>query len=134
MKKITLNQLQILHQNTQCAGKKCSLPGCVNCLCGKRIDAAYCSNEHKALHNNYLMAKEDFQYLQRKKINKKNTDIIVDLYQRGYRKLDYPALKLAGFDFSVSPLGGMVNGRKVALYGQIALWPDSDRMLNLVKI
>jgi hypothetical protein len=134
MKKLTLNALQIAHQTNPCSGAKCKLPDCVNCLCGKRSDAEFCCDEHKAKKNNDNSVLENFQNKQRIDLNKKNTIMIDDLYERGYRKVDFEAMRLRGFDFSATPFPGIVNGRKVAVYGTIALWVDENLMINLEKI
>lgn len=134
MKKPTLNATQVLHISNPCSGRKCAFPGCSICLCDKRIDSKFCSDEHKAQKNNIDIAQEDYQMNQRKKLNKQNIVIIEDVYDRDYRQLDLPALKLTGFNFEVAPLGGIVRERKVALYGKIALWVDSDLIVHLEKI
>ena len=71
MKKLSLNQIQILHMTNPCGGKKCALPECSNCLCGKRSDAEFCCDEHKAKKNNMDLVQEDFQVNYRKAENKK---------------------------------------------------------------
>ncbi len=134
MKKLTLNPLQILHQTNPCSGKKCALPGCGICLCGKRSDAENCCDEHKAKKNNDDSVLENFQNKLRNDQNKKNTIMVEDLYDRGYRKADIGGMRFRGFDFSASPFPGIVNGRKVALYGTIALWVDENLLINLEKI
>ncbi|MES2514732.1 MAG: hypothetical protein V4580_11335 [Bacteroidota bacterium] len=134
MKKKTLNPTQLLHMTNPCAGKKCALPDCTICLCDKRSDAEFCCDEDKAKKNNMDLASEDFQVNYRKKENKKNTIIIEDVYDRGYRQMDIPALKLLGFNFEVAPIAGIILGRKVALYGTIAMWIDPDKIIHLEKI
>lgn len=134
MKKLTLNSIQILHQNNPCSGKICALPDCINCLCGKRSDAEFCCEEHKAKKNNDDSVLENYQNKLRNDLNKKNTIMIEDLYDRGYRKVDFEGMRLRGFDFSATPFPGIVNERKVAVYGTIALWVDESLMINLQKI
>jgi hypothetical protein len=134
MKKLTLNALQIAHQTNPCSGKICALKDCGNCLCGKRSDSVFCCDEHKAKKNNDDSILENYQNKLWVDLNKKNTIMIEDLYDRGYRKLDFESFRLRGFDFSASPFPGIVNGRKVAVYGTIALWVDENLMINLEKI
>lgn len=134
MKKLSLNPLQILHQSNPCEGKKCAIPDCGICLCGKRKDSMACCDEHKSKKHNDEMVLKDFQNKLRNDGNKKNTIIIEDLYDRDYRKVDFDAMKLRGFDYNVAPFPGIVNGRKVAVYGTIALWVDENLMINFEKI
>lgn len=134
MKKLTLNALQIAHQTNPCSGAKCKLPDCGICLCGKRSDAEFCCDEHKAIKNNKVQKTDNFQNKLRTDLNKKNSIMIEDLYERGYRKVDFEGVRFRGFDFSVSPFPGIVNGRKVAVYGTIALWVDENLLINLEKI
>jgi hypothetical protein len=134
MKKLSLNPTQILHQTNPCAGDKCTLPNCVNCLCDKRGKSKFCCDEHKAKKHNDEMVLKESQNKLRHDVNKKNSIIIEDLYNRNYRIIDFDAMKLRGFDFSAAPFPGIVNGRRVALYGTIALWVDEKLMINLEKI
>ncbi|MBK8368151.1 MAG: hypothetical protein IPL10_12245 [Bacteroidetes bacterium] len=134
MKKLSLNALQIAHQTNPCSGEICSLESCGICLCGKRSDADFCCDEHKALKNNKEQKTNNSQNKLRNDINKKNTIMVEDLYARDYRKLDFESFRLRGFDFSGAPFPGIVNGRRVALYGTIALWVDELLMINLEKI
>lgn len=134
MKRLSLNSLQIAHQTNPCSASKCKLPDCGNCLCGKRSDTEYCCDEHKALKNNKVQKTDNFQNKLRTDLNKKNMIMIEDLYSLGYRKVDIEAMRLRGFDFSASPFPGIVNGRKVAVYGTIALWVDEKLLINLEKI
>ena len=134
MKKLTLNPTQILHQTNPCGGEKCALPGCGNCLCDKRSKTKFCCDEHKAKKHNDEMVLKDFRNKFRNDVNKKNTIIVEDLYVRDYRIVDFDAMRLRGFDYTAAPFPGIVNGRKVAVYGTIALWVDENFMINLEKI
>jgi hypothetical protein len=136
MKRLSLNSLQILHQTNPsgCPRKMCALHGCDKCMCGKRSDAKACCEEHKSELNNQINAKKNYQINTNRKLNIKNTRIVIDLYNRGIRQLDIGALKITGFDFLVSPVPGILYGRTVALYSFIAMWVDAEKIIHLDRL
>jgi hypothetical protein len=129
-----LNPLQLLHRTTGCAGKKCECPGCTDCLCGMRDDAKCCCPLHRSLMNNKRYDVIYYQTNENRKINNRNQHLFLDLWNRGFRKIDETALNIRGVNFSVKPLSVIIAGRKLMAYGSIGVWMDKDKMYHLEKI
>jgi hypothetical protein len=75
-----------------------------------------------------------YQTNENRKINNRNQHLFLDLWNRGFRKIDETALNIRGVNFSVKPLSVIIAGRKLMAYGSIGVWMDKDKMYHLEKI
>lgn len=131
---LRLNQQQLTHkQHGVKCDEYCSYPGCKNCLCGKRRDSQYCCDLHRSQSNNEKSARENNQIRTNTSIHIKNCREIKWLYEKGNRVFNIEFLKATRFDLTASPVPIIINGRKVAAYGDIIMWIDENQMCHLEK-
>ena len=130
-----LNSLQLLHldNNVKCE-KYCSYPGCKICLCGKRKDAENCCELHKCDANNDKNAIKFKQLNENAAIHRENCREIKWLYDTGKRVFNAAFLESTHYNDKAAPVGGELNGQKVALFDDIAMWVDKNYMFHLEKI
>lgn len=131
-----LNNIQLAHLRdpSKCNGKKCKLPNCVHCLCDMREDSKFCCAPHRSAAGNLVFKARHSHINEYASSHRSNTLIIEDFYSRNIIRFEQGYLTAATFDFTYTAPKVMVDGREASLFGDIAMWLDSQGFFNLQKI
>ena len=131
-----LNNLQLAHLRdpTKCGGKKCQFKDCVHCLCDMRADSKYCCPQHRSAAGNILFKVRHSHINEYASSHRSNTLIVEDFLSRNIIRFDQGYLKAANYDFTYTTPKIMVDGNEASLFGDIAMWLDSQGFFNLQKI
>lgn len=108
------------------------------CGCGQKF---FCKNQKRRFKNSYH---KNFYHYNRKKEKMKNMNLIDKgnyenflvveaVYEEGHRSVSPEALQFRGYDPSISPVMGEVDGKPALLYNNYALVKDGE-FLKIVKI
>lgn len=131
-----LNQLQLAHAEGKgnCDSGKCQYPGCSNCLCGKRRDSKFCCDLHRCQMNNDINEKKHYQTNENNAIHKRNTNLVLNTFNRGIIKFDHHFLNGIGFNFNAAPVAAVYGDKVLAVYADVGMWRDDNQIFHLIKL